>query len=113
MTLNERFPKTDIAKHRRYLWGEEPEEREFESLDAAWETNVAHADHGDTLNLTDTTLEPTLQQLEALLSRIGGGLRRLTLSGVFSRMIGVNRYISKVFVCEKPEEKEFEGLYIA
>ena len=95
-TLNQQFPKTGIQlKTTGGL--KSPDLSEIIHLDAAWETYVARGHHGDTLNLTDTTLEPTLQQLELLLIRIGGDLRRLTLSGVFNRMLNVKNYISRVF----------------
>ena len=89
------FPKTGAALETNPR--NPPKENEFEGVDVVWDKYIAHADHGDTLNLTDTILEPTLQQLDLLLARIGGGLRRITLSGVFSRMFDTNHYISEVF----------------
>ena len=90
MNFSQQFPKTGAAlEHTRYDHIRKPlfESKEHsDAVDEAWNKHVAFADHGDFLNLTDTILEPTVEQLDALLNRIGGDLRVLTLSGIFSRM---------------------------
>ena len=69
------------------------DEATFQKL---WDDNVSSVDHGDTLNLIDTTLEPTLAQLEDLLKNIGHRLKTLQLSGVFSRIAREEKGMSRL-----------------
>ena len=69
------------------------DEATFQKL---WDDNVSSVDHGDTLNLIDTTLEPTLAQLESLLKDIGHRLKTLQLSAVFSRIAKEEKCMSRL-----------------
>ena len=96
MDYTELFPKTGAAlasDNRIKSVVILDDEATFQKL---WDDNVSSVDHGDTLNLIDTTLEPTLDQLEDLLKNIGHGLKTLQLSGVFSRIAKERKAMSRL-----------------